>query len=176
MERTRYILIHTVQGCVRMAILGLWNSLNCCTANLICKCRTQSRFGERYLHGVFTPALFSSLESNPGVRLGRCEHINHTRVRTETNGLRPCWRGGLGPVPNKLWYGSFVVRTWYSLDPTQLQEESVLNPEFLLDTCPLGYGRSCVLLHCPPYGYPHRLRFERSMVDSWRRKAEEFPR
>ncbi len=30
---------------------------------------------------------------------------SHTGVRTNKTEPRPCWRGGLGPHPNELWYG-----------------------------------------------------------------------
>ena len=42
-----------------------------------------------------------------------------------------------------------------------------INRKFPLNTCPLRYGSDPVLLRCLP---------RRSTVDSWRRKAEEFPR
>ena len=122
--------------------------------------------------GIFTPALFSSVELNPGAFTPLVKfvwgHINHTQVRTKTTGPRPCWRGGLGPVPNKLWYGSFMVRTWSNLDPTQLQQASVLNPKFPLDMCPLPYDP--IRCFAPPSGNP-RLRFESDMVQYGRQLA-----
>ena len=99
------------------------------------------------------------------VRLGRCEHINRTSVRIKTTGPSPCRRGGLCPVLNKLWYGSFVVRTWSN--PTA---RSIIQC-FTLDTCPLRYGSGPVFAPPPAVRKPPPVAFWVTMAQYGRQLA-----
>ncbi len=67
----------------------------------------QQTFKHYEFKGVFTPVLFGSTESNSS----RCRSFGRVRIQQSHSGAnqttvpRPSWRGGLGLLPNELWYG-----------------------------------------------------------------------
>ena len=87
-------------------------------------CYTSNREKQTY-KGVFTPALFSLVELNPGAFTPLVRFVwagVNTVITLGWGPKQPCWRGGLCPVTNEFWYASFEVWTWSKLDLTQLHQ------------------------------------------------------
>ncbi len=99
-----------------------------CSSALSC----QHPLDQNWVSRCFTPALFSSVKSNWLVSPLVCfiwvsEHSIQTRLRTKTTRPRPVWKGGLGPITNKLWSGSFLVWTWSDPNLPQLHNCTFLD-------------------------------------------------
>jgi len=93
-----------------------------------------------------------------------------TQVRTKTTGSRPSWRGGLSPVTNELWLGSFVVRTCSDLDLNQLQSHDTL---FGLNMSMLQSWRIInvhLLLYCLNMHIQH-IQCIKTLFSSWSRAS-----
>ncbi len=101
---TQYILLLTV------LLFSYWANTPLGTNMKACKKKLLQIFPnpfQNYINrskGVFTPALFSPVESNSGLFWCGSFRLVWTQLMlwTKTTGLRHVWRGGFGPLTNKM--------------------------------------------------------------------------
>lgn len=125
----------------------MWMTVMC--NNLPYSLTTSPLLSLKCCGGVFTPTLFSQVESKSGaLHLSWCEPSDHTRLWTKTTGLRPCWGGGLSLSVCKPTLEQFVCSVNVSGDLTRLQEALRI----------LDRSSSCITWHARWFVTQNRLR------------------